>query len=187
MCMSIVLVVIPAGFRPQTRASTSSRETARPPAVVESDLVPLQVGQAPLEGNPPDGRRPPRRASQDGLDPGEQLLDAERLDHVIVGTQPQPPDAVVLGPARGQDDHRQRRPRRADLAEDGQAVAAGEDQVQQQQVAVRPEGRGESRGPFARFQGGISGEAQGIDQAAPDRRVVLDDQDLLAVHGPTRT
>ena len=30
MCMSIVLVVIPAGFRPHTRASSSSRETARP-------------------------------------------------------------------------------------------------------------------------------------------------------------
>ena len=206
MCMSIVRVVIPAGLRPQTLASSSSlrdgtagveREVEEerslaigerdPAAVVELDLVPLEVGEPAVEGESPDGERPFRGPPQDGLDPGKQLLEAERLDDIIVGPLVKPADAVVLRASCGQDDHRQRRPCRAKLAQDGHAVVTREDQVEHQQVAFRLEGRGEAFDPIAGFQRGISGEAQGVDQASPDRRVVLDDQDALGVHELTRT
>src|SRR5436190_697171 len=64
------------------------------PAVVENDLVPLQVGLAAGEGQSPDGRRRLRRAPQNGLDAGQQLLDRKGLDHVIVGAKTQPANSI---------------------------------------------------------------------------------------------
>ena len=118
--------------------------------------------------------RPLRDAAQHGLDPGQKLLHAERLDHVIIGAAVQPADAVRLVAPGGEDDDRQRRPQTADLAENLQAVAAGQHEVQQQQVAGLRQGHFQSLVAVPGLQGSITGESQGIDNAPADRRIVLD-------------
>jgi hypothetical protein len=50
-----------------------------------------------------------RAAAQHGADPSSQLLEVEGLRQVIVGTGVEAADAVDLGAAAGQDDHRQAR------------------------------------------------------------------------------
>ena len=45
-------------------------------------------------------------AAQNRMHPGEQFLDAERLDDIIVSTGPQAADAVVGGIAGGEEDDR---------------------------------------------------------------------------------
>src|SRR5262245_42718621 len=51
-----------------------------------------------------------RGAAQHRVHPGQQLLDAERLDDVVVGAGPQPTDTVAGGVAGGQEDDGYLRP-----------------------------------------------------------------------------
>ena len=73
------------------------------------------------------------RAPQDGPDPGEQLAEAERLDHVIVRTELEPDDAVDLLALRGDDDDRDVRAR-AQLPAHLGAVDVGEAEVEQHEI-----------------------------------------------------
>ena len=67
----------------------------RPVALGKADLAAHQVDRAAGDGNPRDVAGPLGAAAEHGLDPRQQLLDAERLDHVIVG-----PVARGRGPGR---------------------------------------------------------------------------------------
>ena len=57
---------------------------------------------------------------------GEQLVELEGLDEVVVGAGVQPGDAVLHAVARGEDEHRHRAPLAAPLAQPAHAVAAGQ-------------------------------------------------------------
>ena len=65
-------------------------------------------------------RRP--RPAQRGAEPGEQLVAAERLRHVVVGAGVERGDLLLLFSDRGEDEDRRRRPR-AQLAADVGAAA----------------------------------------------------------------
>jgi hypothetical protein len=49
-------------------------------------------------------------AAQPQPHPGEQLLEPERLGHVVVGAAPQPGEGVVDAASGGEHDHRHRHP-----------------------------------------------------------------------------
>ena len=202
MCMSMVRVAMPRGSRRQTRVRISSREMARPAlaaryfrsadlavgqflarAVAEPDLAARQVGHAAGHLDPRDAVGPLGAAAQHGVDPGQEFLDAERFDDVVVGPQAQALDAVLLLAAGGHDDDRQRGPVLPHGLQDLQAVGAGHDQVQQDEVAGGLAGQDHPLVPVGRLQGRVARELQGIDDPLPDGGIVFDDQDFALVHG----
>src|SRR5205085_10305414 len=80
----------------------------RPLPAVQANFAGPQVGDAAGETNLADVEWALRRAAQDGFDTGQQLAHAERLDHIIVGAEPETADPIALRAARRQDDDRQR-------------------------------------------------------------------------------
>jgi transposase-like protein len=75
-------------------------------------------------------------AAQHAADARQQLARLERLGQVVVGAHLEAEDAVQRLVAGGQHDDRQGR-LRAQLAAQGQAVVAGQVQVQHDQVGAR--------------------------------------------------
>ena len=76
-------------------------------------LVQLEVGH--LQHTVPGGVL--HGATQDRVHPGEQFLDAERLDDVVVGPGAQAADAIAGGVACGQEDDRHLGARGAQLGQ----------------------------------------------------------------------
>ena len=85
-----------------------------------------------------------RGAPQRGAQPGEQLVHAERLGHVVVGAGVERGDLVGLAVAHGQHDDRHRAPA-AQAADHVDAVDAGQAEVEDDDVGVVA--RGERRAP----------------------------------------
>ena len=75
-------------------------------------------------------------AAQHGRDPGQHLVEAERLGDVVVAAETQPGDPVVRGVAGGQEDHGDAGPAVVDSADHLEAVAAGHHHIQQDQVRL---------------------------------------------------
>ncbi len=72
-------------------------------------------------------------AARDGVDPGDQLAEAERLDHVVVGAELEADHLVDLLPARRDHDDRHVRAL-AQPAADRVAVRVGQAQVEEDDV-----------------------------------------------------
>jgi hypothetical protein len=104
------------------------------------------------------GLRPP----QEGADAERELLEREGLGDVIVAAADEARDAVVLGVARGEEDHRHEVARGTEPAADLEAVDVGQQDVQHDEV--RRSGRG-------RVQGGQAG-GRGRHLVAHYRRAV---------------
>ena len=106
------------------------------------DLVAVDLGAAGADVEPDAAglelerrlarlRRPQARAHA-----GEQLLEHERLGHVVVGAAVEPGHGVDDLVARGEDQHRQLLAARAQRAQHGEAVLAGQADVEDQQVEL---------------------------------------------------
>ncbi len=148
-------------------------------AVGKSHFAAGQIGHHSRQLDPRDVARPLRRAPQHGFDPRQEFLDAERLDDVVVGTQAKPRDPILLVAASGEDDHCLRGARLPYGAQQVEAVAAGEHEVQQQQV-VRPRKRQLTAHIAAsRLEDSIAGMPQGVDDAAANGGIVFDDENGL--------
>jgi hypothetical protein len=86
------------------------------------------------------------RAPQDGPDAGQQLLQVERLGHVVVAAEPESVDLVGPGVAGGQEEYRHRAGppagpgQAAQAAQDLEAVQVGQHDVEQHQVGRLPQG-----------------------------------------------
>ena len=128
--------------------------------------------------DPRNVARPLGAAAEHCLDPRQQLLDAERLHDVIVGAVREPADPIGLLAAGGEDDDRQRRPQPADFPQNLQPVALRQHQVQQQQIELPRGGHFQARLAVGRLDRLVPGEPQGIDDPPPDRRIVLDGENL---------
>jgi hypothetical protein len=151
-------------------------------AVVPPHFAPGQVRQATGHIDLRDLVGPLGRAAQHGLDAGQQFLDAERLDDVIVGPQAQAAHAVGLLAAGRQDDDWPRRPLGPDGLQDGQAVGARQHQVQQHEVALGRGGQVEALVAVGGLEDREPGVGQGVDYAFADGRVVFDDENRASLH-----
>jgi hypothetical protein len=156
-----------------------------PRPVLPPDLAALQVDGAGPELHQPDLRRLAERPPQHRLDPCQQFLRRERLDHVVVGAHLQPADAVVLGAAGGQDDDRPGRARPPQVGEHLQPVAPGKQEVEQHEVDAVGRGLPQSDGAVGRLGDVVAAQAQGVGHPAADRRLVLDHDDTGFRHGFT--
>src|SRR5262245_30285081 len=96
----------PAGSRGQRRQQLELGQGQRDVLFLASDLELRLVDDQVIELEPLS-RRPlvlERAATQDRLDAGQELLDLERLDDVVVGADAQPEDHVSLLALGGQHD-----------------------------------------------------------------------------------
>src|SRR5437764_8567320 len=112
------------------------------------------------------------------LHPGDELLHRERLDEIVVGADLERVDAVVLGPARADDDDRRADPFGARRLDQAPAV-----EPWQHQAEPDPVGRfvAEARQPDLAAAHGDGVEASAgevLRHPRGDHLVVLDDQDL---------
>ena len=117
-----------------------------------------------------------RPAAQERVEPGDDLLERERLDDVVVGARLQSRHPVADLVARRQDAHREVVSGRAQAPQHLQPVEVGHRHVEQHHGRLDLLDGGE-RGPAAR--GGHHLEALEPESRAdgpPDARVVVDEQ-----------
>ena len=81
------------------------------------------------------------RAAEQRTDAQRQLLERERLGHVVVAAADEAGDAVILGVAGGQEDHRDEVAVCAQPAADLEAVDVGQHHVEHDEVGWRCPGR----------------------------------------------
>jgi hypothetical protein len=119
--------------------------------------------------------------AQHGADPGRQLLQAERLGHVVVAADGEPGDLVGLGVLRGQEDHRDAVAVPAQPAYDVEPVEVGQHHVQDNQVERAVPGQPQRVGAVG---GGGHVEAQEPQRGGhrvAQERLVVDHQQLPVV------
>ena len=110
------------------------------------------------------------------MHPGDELLAAERLDHVVVGPGLEPPDALELRAPRGQHDHR-------DIGEISDAfqrlpaVEAGHRDVEHDEVRRRLVEGAQPGAAVVRLVDVQPGSLQQLDDEAADVVVIVHDQD----------
>ena len=116
-----------------------------------------------------------RRAPHRGPDPRDELAEAERLGHVVVGADLEPDDGVDLGVPRGDHDDRDLRPR-PDLAADVDSRHLRQHDVEQHE---RGPDRIELRHRLGTVGRGLHDEALALQrdrQGITVRRLVVDDE-----------
>ncbi len=120
-------------------------------------------------------------AAQQGADAGEQLVQLERLDQVVVGARVQAGDPVADRVAGGEHQDRGGVPRTPDAAGRGQPVHARHLDVQHDQV--RLVGRGLLQGVRAvdGDLGVVPLEGEAALEGLAHGRLVVDDQDALGI------
>jgi hypothetical protein len=124
--------------------------------------------------------RPPARAAQQRAQSHHQLLQIEGLGQVVIGARLKTGHLVLDGAACGEDEHRHIPPLRAPVAQQVDAVAIGQAQVQHAGIKVTAGHVGSGLGHAGRRVAGEAMQFQpGLD-AAGHQGVVFDDQN---VHG----
>src|SRR5207253_3617309 len=93
--------------------------------------------------------------------------------HIIVRAHFQATNPVFFGAAGGQDDHGQGGTNLPEVSQHLQPVAAWQQQVQQNQVDAQAHSLFESAGAVGCLRDFITADAQDIDDAATNRRIVF--------------
>ena len=157
--------------------------------VEELELAPGQLELAPATARrAPRGvdrhvgdlhRQEPRlvRAAQQGMQPGDQLLQRERLDHVVVGARLQPTDSIVDLVARRQHADRDLRALRSQPGGHGHPVQVGHGHVEHEHLRLLLVDRLERLLPAARRTNREALEREGALEGGADGRVVVYDED----------
>src|ERR1700722_7404538 len=145
-------------------------------ARVDPQLLDLDRLAAALLG----GGHPAPRRRTDGRD---ELAHRERLDEVVVGSDLERMDTVVLGPARGDDDDRRTDPLRARGLDQLPAVELGQHEIEDADVRILEAQPGEPDLAAPDDDRVEAGRREVARHPVGDHRVVLDDQDLG--HAPT--
>ena len=150
---------VPSKLQPQTFSRIDSRVKRR--------------RGAPLPAPPPEQR----------LDAGDELGELERLRHVVVRADLEPPDLVVEAVPGREDQDRHVHLPAAQLREDPEAVDARQHQVEDDEVGAPVEGRPEPLVARRGRQDAVAAEAEVHREPLAERAVVLDDEDRLAAPG----
>jgi hypothetical protein len=119
-----------------------------------------------------------------GSDAGEQLGEAEGLRDVVVGAAVESFDAVGDGVARGNDDHGDVGAGLSELADEGEAVEAGQVDVEEDEVVVAGAREVEAGGAVRGDLDGITFLRQSLLQRGCHAGSVFDDEH---VHVPQYT
>ncbi|TPW17509.1 MAG: prephenate dehydrogenase [bacterium] len=119
----------------------------------------------------------PVAAAQQGLDPGHELEEAERLGDVVVRAELQAQDLVDFLPARGEHDDRQLVAVGADLAADVEAAHLGQHDIQDHEIGCGIAGEPEPGGAILGHGDGVTLVLEAVLQRDGHRGIIFDDQD----------
>ena len=119
-------------------------------------------------------------APQQRAQPGQQLLERERLGEVVVGAGVEPLDPVADRVAGGEHEDRQVVARRAERAGRLDAVEPRHHHVDHDRVGRDAADAGERLGAVAGERHLVAVELQRATQRVTDRPVVVDDEDAGA-------
>ncbi len=108
---------------------------------------------------------------------GQQFVEGERLDHVVVGAALQARHDVAHAVARGEDDDGQGDTRLPQLAQYGQPVVPGEAEVEYEEVEVAAPGLLVGGDAVGDDPGDVSATAQAFFDEGSDSCLVLGYQD----------
>ena len=142
----------------------------------DGDTVGSLIQFEPVRAKHRLGRRPGARAAQRGAQAGDQLVGAERLGHVVVGTRVERPHLLLLLSQRGQHEDRHLRPL-ADRAADVDAVPVRQDQVEDGGVGRLERRRVQGVPRALRGDHLEAGVTQDHPQRPQDLRLVVADED----------
>ena len=90
---------------------------------IDGDVAVLEEGEGGAGG-----------AAGDGVEPGDELVDVERFREIIIGTEVEPFEAFVESAAGGDEDDGDGEALVAEVAQDAQAVAAGDHDIKDEGV-----------------------------------------------------
>src|SRR5690606_25630182 len=113
---------------------------------------------------------------QPDLHPGQELLEAERLGHVVVGATFQPGHCLFHPTSGGEDDHRHPLAPTADLGEHLSAVHPRQPEVEDHQVEVAVPGGVGGGAPVLDCEGAEAGDLQALLDEGRDPGLVFGDQ-----------
>ncbi len=133
---------------------------------VEPHLADLDGVRAALVGSP-----------REGAQARQQLIERERLGHVVVGPEVEGADLLVQGVACRQHQHRLLPARLAQLLEGVEPVEAGQREVEDDQPDLRLQGHLQAVVTPVGERDLVALGSQGPLQEGGDLLVVLDDQD----------
>ncbi|SVJ78705.1 Uncharacterised protein [Klebsiella pneumoniae] len=119
-----------------------------------------------------------RRLAQQDAHAGEELLDAERLGHVVVGAAIQGQYLLALAGAHRQHQHRHLRPF-AQVAKDVLAVAVRQAEVEHHQVRPVQRGLGQPLFAGAGLEHPVALGIEADTEELADLRFVVDQQDAV--------
>jgi len=131
-------------------------------------------------------RRTGTGAAQHGTDPGRQLLQPERLGHVVIAAEGQARHLVGLGIPGGQENHRNPAAVRAQAADDVKAVGVRQHHVQDDQVEWAIPGQPQRAGAGLRGGHLKAQEPQRGSNRVAEERLIIDHQQATAVTGQAR-
>ena len=126
------------------------------------------------------------RPAQDGAQTREQLVDPDRLRHVVVRARVERGDLLALLADRREDDHRRAAPG-PELAADLGSRPVREDEVEDDGFGRPHRRRRERRLGRLRRLDLVAGAAQARPQRAQDLLLVVDDEDARRRHAGTST
>ena len=119
------------------------------------------------------------RAPQDGLDAGDDLVEAERLGDIVVAADREAGD-LVFGVVLGREEEDRRGVAgRAEALGDAEAVHVGQHHVEDDQVGFLFEHRRDGLGAVADRTDREAGEAQARGEEVSDVGLVIDDENLV--------
>jgi len=121
-------------------------------------------------------------AAEDCAETGEQLVDSERLRHVVVGARVESRDLLLLLADHGEDEHRGVAPP-TQLTADLDAAFAGQNEIQDDAVRGAHRRLGERVLAGGRRLDVVTGGAQHGLEGTQDLRLVVDDEDPRTAHG----
>ena len=147
-------------------------------AVADADVAPLDVD---LEVARPEDRASALRhtgpVTKSNPRPSKQLGNAEGLGQVVVGSQVERGDLVALGPSDREHDDRHRHAHRPQLPNHLEPVEVGQAEIEYHEVR-RPDGDlSECLAPAFDGLNLVPREREVHLDSAPDRRLVVDDED----------
>lgn len=121
----------------------------------------------------------PRRyaAPQSGLDPGDHLVEVERLRHIVIPAEAQPREPVIDLVTGGEEDHRGVDALAPDLLDDGETVEVGQHDVEYDRIEVLASGQSHRFAARTDSLGVPPANPAGHDEEFGEVRFVIDDED----------
>lgn len=146
--------------------------------VVAPDAAGREVDANGAEADPGGGGDGGATA-QEGADAGKEFLAAEGFDQVIVGAEVEAADAILDAASGGEDEDGAVEAESPQVTAEGEAVEAGEHEIEKDQVGLAVGGEGEASLAVGGGEDAVAVPGEAVVEHGAHGRFVLDDEDAF--------